>query len=168
MQTTTITLAHDAMQFSAGHFTIFSGTEREHLHGHNFTVEASVTGAVGPDGLHLNYSVYRRCIVKLCEALHERLLLPGHSPHLAIREQDHAIEVRFNADTFVFPKDDVLVLPLVNLSLEELSRYFSESIVKSLQCDVSKILRLDVRVFSKPRQSASHTWINESAKGSRD
>ena len=37
-RTTTLELYKEEMKFSAGHFTIFSATERENLHGHNFSV----------------------------------------------------------------------------------------------------------------------------------
>ena len=39
-QLTTIELSKEYLKFSAGHFTVFSATERERLHGHNFSVSA--------------------------------------------------------------------------------------------------------------------------------
>ena len=40
--TVTIRLAKENMKFSAAHFTIFSASERERLHGHNFRVEVDI------------------------------------------------------------------------------------------------------------------------------
>ena len=41
-----IELSKEYLNFSAGHFTIFSATERENLHGHNFQVRGAVTAAI--------------------------------------------------------------------------------------------------------------------------
>ncbi|MFP2903776.1 6-pyruvoyl trahydropterin synthase family protein [Pyxidicoccus sp. 3LFB2] len=54
-RTTTIELHKEEMKFSAGHFTIFSATHRENLHGHNFTVYVALTGAVVENGLLSDY-----------------------------------------------------------------------------------------------------------------
>ena len=40
---TTINICKEALKFSGAHFTIFSATDRERLHGHNFRVRAEVT-----------------------------------------------------------------------------------------------------------------------------
>ena len=45
-EATTLELCQEEMKFSAGHFTILSATERERLHGHNFTVYVAITGVV--------------------------------------------------------------------------------------------------------------------------
>ena len=47
----TIEISKDYLHFNAAHFTLFSATEREDLHGHTFYVAATVTSPVGDDGL---------------------------------------------------------------------------------------------------------------------
>ncbi|EQD50251.1 hypothetical protein B1A_13514, partial [mine drainage metagenome] len=37
MRSVEVDLSKERMKFSAGHFTVFSASERENLHGHNFT-----------------------------------------------------------------------------------------------------------------------------------
>ena len=39
----TIEIYKENMKFSAAHFTIFSDTHREHLHGHNYTAHVALT-----------------------------------------------------------------------------------------------------------------------------
>ena len=48
---TTIDILKEDIKFSAAHFTVFSATERERLHGHNFHVGLSVTAPVGSNGM---------------------------------------------------------------------------------------------------------------------
>ena len=92
---TTIELAKEAMKFSAGHFTIFSATERERLHGHNFSVQAHFTGELDDNGMMGDYKLYKRLLLAQCEALDEYLLLPGRSPHLRLRDQGEHIIAEF-------------------------------------------------------------------------
>jgi hypothetical protein len=49
---TVIEIQKEYLHFSAAHFTIFSATVRENLHGHNFHVGAQLSrrsGTLGPD-----------------------------------------------------------------------------------------------------------------------
>jgi hypothetical protein len=48
---TRIDISKEYPNFSAGHFTMFSATERENLHGHNFQVRCSVTAPPGDDSM---------------------------------------------------------------------------------------------------------------------
>ena len=45
-----IEIAKQALNFSAAHFTIFSATEREDLHGHNWQVECELTSTIDANG----------------------------------------------------------------------------------------------------------------------
>ncbi|TDI88420.1 MAG: 6-pyruvoyl tetrahydropterin synthase, partial [Chloroflexi bacterium] len=44
-------ITKDYLHFSAAHFTIFSATRRENLHGHNFDVGCVIETLIGSDGL---------------------------------------------------------------------------------------------------------------------
>jgi 6-pyruvoyltetrahydropterin/6-carboxytetrahydropterin synthase len=99
---TRIDISKEYLNFSAGHFTIFSATERENLHGHNFQVRCSVTAEVGEDGMAFDYVELKRVLKGLCDELDERVLLPAISPHLRLER-------------------DCLPVPIRNVTIEELS-----------------------------------------------
>ena len=82
----TIRLAKQNMKISAGHFTIFSATERERLHGHNFTVEVDIEARMLGNGMCFDYGHYKDRVVALCRELNEWVILPTRSPHLRIEE----------------------------------------------------------------------------------
>ena len=71
----TIEVGGESIKFCAAHFTIFSGDERERLHGHNFLVRVAVTAPVGADGLAFNYREIKTRIRDLCNELDEYTLL---------------------------------------------------------------------------------------------
>ena len=102
-----IEVAKQAMNFSAAHFTIFSATDREDLHGHNFQVACAVTAPVDDSGLMFDYAVIKKQIRALCDEIDEKMLLPALSPHLKILEEDDYTIAVFNGERIPFLPRDV-------------------------------------------------------------
>ncbi|MGH1373405.1 MAG: 6-pyruvoyl trahydropterin synthase family protein [Cellvibrionaceae bacterium] len=158
-QLTTIDIEKEYLHFSSAHFTIFSAQERERLHGHNFFVSVSVTAEVQDDGMCFNYNELKRTLRKQCEALDEYVLLPERSAHLSIVENPNYYKVDFAEDTMFFLKKDTLLLPIINVTIEELSRYFLEELRKdSRYGDNDAIQKIVLRVSSGPGQWGSASW----------
>ena len=123
-KTATIELYRNDMKFSAAHFTIFNAHERERLHGHNYYVKTRITAEYVEPGITYDYSDTRKKILALCRSLNEYLLLPANSPYLTISEKDDNYLVRYGEDNMQFLKSDTLLLPLENITGEELSHWF--------------------------------------------
>ena len=85
---TTIEISKDYLHFNSAHFTIFSATEREDLHGHTFYVRAYVTSPVDENGMAFDYNILKSRMMALCDHLDEKVLLPSLSPHLKLLEED--------------------------------------------------------------------------------
>lgn len=161
MRTSTIELFKEAMKFSAGHFTIFSANRRERLHGHNFSVYCALTGEVDANGLLGDYRFYKQRLLELCSGWNEVFLLPGRSPHLRIepRPEEGRIDAIFDGRAIPFLASDVLVLPVSNVTLEELSRVLLETILEDRETLArDRIHRVVVKVSSGPGQMASCEW----------
>ncbi len=154
----TIEIAKESHHFSAAHFTVFSPTERENLHGHNFQVEATFDGAVGDGGLCFDYNVPKSKLAELCDALDEVLLLPGKSPHLAILEEGETTVVEFAGERLSLPHRDVKTLPLRNVTVEELARWFLEELRRDERIAALPVSAMTLRVSSGPGQWARATW----------
>ena len=99
---TTIEICKEFMHFSAAHFTIFSQTERERLHGHNFRVAVRVVAPVDDNGLCFNYKIIKDHIRDLCIELDEYTLLPGNSPYLNIIRENAHYRVEFDGEYMLF------------------------------------------------------------------
>lgn len=160
-RTTVLHIRNQYLKFSAAHFTIFSATERERIHGHNFAVSAEITAAVGEDGLCFDYNVMKRRLRELCDALDEYVLLPGRSPHLEVERAGDAVHARFNGETLSFPTADTLVLPLANITSEELSWYLLEQMLEGEAASRYDLSEMVVTVASGAGQSASTRWDQE-------
>src|ERR1700733_14017533 len=126
----TIELFKERMGFSAGHFTIFSATLREKLHGHNYQLYISLTTEVNEKyGLTFDYRNYKNILYQKCRDLNETFLLPKFSPYLILEENKNYLYAIFNNERIPFLKTDVIVLPITNVTVEELSQWFLQELM---------------------------------------
>jgi 6-pyruvoyltetrahydropterin/6-carboxytetrahydropterin synthase len=155
----TIQLFKEEMKFSAAHFTIFTKDVRENLHGHNYYVSASYTTIVEDEGLTFNYLYYRDKICALCSELNKITLLAGNSKHLRFEESGDYWNVYFKEEKMIFLKRDVKILPITNVTVEELSNYFLTLLLADAnELDRHRIEKIKIKVFSGPGQSGSSIW----------
>lgn len=156
---TTIDIRKQYLHFSAAHFTIFSATERERLHGHNFRVAAKITGPVRDDGLCFDYAVFKDILRAICERFNEYTLIAEQSPYLRIESDEKFHYVTHNAITMPLLRTDTILLPLRNITIEELASYLLDDMLKdSGTLEKYSIQRLEVQVASGPDQWASSEW----------
>ncbi|MBB3168123.1 6-pyruvoyl trahydropterin synthase family protein [Simiduia aestuariiviva] len=156
---TTIEVNKEDMKFSAAHFTIFSGTERERLHGHNFRVSMSISSPANRNGLAFSYKILKDKIRALCDELDEYTLLPAKSPYLAIVEQGSQYQASFNGETLVFLKSDCKLLPIPNTTVEAFADYLLQRFLHDDDF-VSRhdIAQVEMKVSSGPGQWGSCIW----------
>jgi 6-pyruvoyltetrahydropterin/6-carboxytetrahydropterin synthase len=159
IRTSTIELFKEQMKFSAGHFTIFSSVIRENLHGHNYNVYASFKTIIEDEGLSFDYRFYKEKLYAICESLDETTLIPGNCKYLKIEENGDYYHIEFNHETMIFLKRDVTILPITNVSVEELSNWILQQLLLDKEeLKVNKIQKIKVKVFSGPGQSGSTEW----------
>lgn len=156
LRLTTLHIDKEAHKFSAAHYTIFSATERERLHGHNYSVSARIVAPMGDNGFAADYNVYKRRIAALCEGLDEYLVLAGNSPYQTIDDAGDNYRVSFNGEDMQFLKSDTLVLPISNATVEEFSYYLLQQLLDASAGDALE--ELEVSVASGPGQRASALW----------
>ncbi len=157
-QRTTIEISKEYLHFAAAHFTLFSATERENLHGHNFHVQLDATAPVGCDGLTFDYNVLKTALKAMCDALDEQVLMPGESPYLEVEDSDDYVTVVFAGERIPFLHRDITVLPLRNVTVEELAQYFLDSLRARNEIKELEIERLTLRCASGDGQWARAEW----------
>lgn len=149
----------DELTFCAGHFTIFSATEREHMHGHNYCVSVLFDIKITHNGLSFDYRHFKRKLIRLCEQLNTRFLLPTQSPYLSIKEENDYLIAHFNQKKLPFLKEDVVLLPLTNITIEELSYWFLQKILEEQsELDQLAVKAITVKVYNGPGQSGGACW----------
>ena len=153
---TTLYIDKESHKFSAAHFTIFSATDRERLHGHNYSVSAKIVAPMGDNGFSAVYNVYKNRLGTLCETLDEYMLLAGDSPHQQIEEDADCYRVTFAGVQMQFLRSDTLVLPIRNATVEEFSRYLLEGLLE-LSAD-DDLREVELCVASGPGQKGCASW----------
>jgi len=141
----------EEFSFSAGHFTIFSATEREQLHGHNYYVSIAFNLQISHNGLAFDYRHYKKKIQLLCDQLDRHFLLPSHSPYLKIEDQADYWIAHFNQKKLPFLKEDVVLLPLSNITIEELANWFLQTLLEeAVEIPTHGITGITIKVYNGP------------------
>ncbi len=160
MRAAKLTIHQTEFSFSAGHFTIFSATERETLHGHNYHVSVSFHVNIGDNGLSFDYRHYKRMIKQWCNSIDRHFLLPSKSPYLTIQEEGDYCVATFNHKKIPLLLEDVIVLPLTNITIEELAHWFLQHLLTEKETlQEHAIHGIDVDVYNGPGQSGRASWL---------
>jgi 6-pyruvoyltetrahydropterin/6-carboxytetrahydropterin synthase len=151
-------VAKENLKFNAAHFIAYPGF-RERLHGHNYRVTVRLEGDLGPDGYVIDFGLVKQATKRVCDALDEHTLLPVRSDCLRITEQGESVEVVYeDGSRFVFPRSDVMLLPIVHTSAEELARYVAGQVrAELLAVGARPWRRLEVSVAETSGQSATYS-----------
>lgn len=144
---TTLHLAKQNFKFSAAHFLIFDEKHAERLHGHNYQVKVDIkTPAeeeLHADGYFLDFNVFKKYIKDRLDQWDEMVLLPEKHQDMKFKKVDPSLEVRFRDRFYVFPSNEVCLLPVTNTSVEQLSRLLAEDFYNEFK----KYGVLKVRVY---------------------
>ena len=142
------------LKFSAAHFITFGG-KCERLHGHNYGVLVELVGELGEDKVVFDFTILKRLTREICQRLNHRFLLPLLNPHLQLTPSSDEWEVRFQQRRYVFPRQDVVELPIDNSTAERLAEYICGELRTMLvQYDLSRLHTIMVGVEEAPTQMA--------------
>lgn len=150
-----VVVAKDFLKFSAAHFMAYAGF-RERLHGHNYQVSVAISGTVGADGYVLDFGVVKRLTKEICAELDERMLVPAESDCLTVSHEGPTVVLVYeDGARFVFPESDVVLLPIVHASAEELAAYVLRRLRAGLkEHEVRGLGEIEVGVGEAPGQVA--------------
>ena len=138
--------------FSAAHFII--GHEKcEHLHGHNYRVGVTVEGEPDERGLIVDFLELKRILKQFCGRYDHHILLPENNPALKHLSEGASTRIAVHGREFEFPSEDVVWLPVVNTTVEELARVVADEVVRNLP--YPNVRRITVWVEESPGQSAT-------------
>lgn len=94
-----------------------------------------------------DFNAVKPIISQMTAELDEYVLLPKSSPFLEIVKSPSSVRVQYGKKEYVLPVEDVRVLPVVNVTAEELARYLADELVQRLRAvpTISSVLR-EVRI----------------------
>lgn len=157
MSTTTLHLAKQNFKFSAAHFLIFDENSAERLHGHNYQVcvdlETPSADQFEDSGYFVDFNVFKKFIKATLDGWDEMVLLPEKHPDMKFKKTEKSLEVTFRDRFYVFPLNEVLLLPVSNTSVEQFSRLLAGAFYKEFK--MHGVSKVQVYVEETPGQGAS-------------
>lgn len=152
---TCLKLAKDNLKFSAAHFLIFDKNKAEKLHGHNYQVEVLISfkeSQKETKGFQVDFSVLKKDIKKRLDQWDEVILLPAKQPDMKFKASGKSLHVYFRDRYYVFPKNEVIMLPVPNTSVEALSLLLAEDFYNMFS--KFKVIEVEVKVEETRGQGA--------------
>jgi 6-pyruvoyltetrahydropterin/6-carboxytetrahydropterin synthase len=112
--------------------TVFPDGSKEKLHGHNFNVSVALDLETVAFDTLLDLGVVKKAIEAQCREWNEHFLLGTKNPRLELVRTDGEVEFRLCGKRYVFPAEDVVLLPLDNVIVENLAIEFARRVVERL------------------------------------
>lgn len=162
-----IRVAKEAFKFSCAHMTVFPDGRKERLHGHNYYLELELEVRDASADRLIDFAGLKRACAELCAAWKERLLIGERTPGLVIaRDDGRELEFTLCGDRYVVPRGDALLLPVDNITTEQLARHAGDVLEERLRptWPPDTVTAMRVTVLEGPGQGATHTRKAESLR----
>lgn len=151
-----LTIAREQYKFSCAHMTVFPDGTKERLHGHNYTVAVALDVASVELAAMVPFAGIKVCLEELCAEWKEHVLLAERSPFLKIlRDEGGELELTLCGQRYVMPRQDALLLPIDNVSVEALAAHVAALLAERIAALSPNVLALEVTIEEVPGQGAS-------------
>ena len=130
------------IRFSSSH--LLSGHKKcGFLHGHTYAIHSWVYGEKDENGFIFDFSLLKSTLREIAEKLDHRILIPEKNENVVITNK----EIRINADgkSYVFPREDCVLLPIKNVTAENLAEYILEELLKNINLP-KNVKKIDIGV----------------------
>lgn len=151
-----VTVERQRLRFAAAHMATFYG-DCEPLHGHNYDLTLEIEGELTEDSWVWDFGDLKRKVKELADELDHKFLLQMKSPHLEITELEDGWQVGFKGRRYVFPKSDVLPLPITNSTAEQISEWIAGRLLEHYRPLTTSFRKLTVGVEESPGQTGWYT-----------
>jgi 6-pyruvoyltetrahydropterin/6-carboxytetrahydropterin synthase len=149
-----IRIWREQFKFSCAHMTVFPDGTKERLHGHNYQLGVELEVESVAFEKMIPFVGVKAELGALCKAWKERVMIAERNPHLEVMSRAPEVELRLCGARYVFPVEDVLFLPIDNISVEALAAHAAELLHQRLQL---KVKRFSVTCEESPGQGSTCT-----------
>ena len=150
----------DYIGFSSGHFITYDGHQCETLHGHNYRARITLEGSLDENFYVVDFVRIKRMMKKICDELDHRVMLPLHNPLIELEQREDSISVRYKHRRFLFPREDIVLLPIPNTTAEMLAQHICGRALEELHAlGVSHLSWIEIEVEESAGQSAAYREV---------
>jgi 6-pyruvoyltetrahydropterin/6-carboxytetrahydropterin synthase len=157
-----ITIARPQYKFSCAHMTVFPDGTKERLHGHNYTVSVALDVASVELAAMIPFAGIKASLEALCQDWKEHVLLAERSPFMKILRDEGGnegeggeLELTLCGKRYVMPREDALLLPIDNVSVEALAAHIVAILSERIAGLSANVQAIEVTIEEVPGQGAS-------------
>jgi 6-pyruvoyltetrahydropterin/6-carboxytetrahydropterin synthase len=147
-----IAIAREQYKFSCAHMTVFADGTKERLHGHNYTIAIELEIERIEIAAMLPFAPVKAALAELCAAWKEHVLLAANNPFFEIVRDDDELEFKLCGERYVLPRQDALLLPIDNISVEALAAHVASLLGARIAAPGARSLAITVE--ESPGQGA--------------
>lgn len=150
----------DYIGFSSAHFITYEGHQCETLHGHNYRARIALEGPVDENFYVMDFVRIKRMMKRICDELDHRVMLPLQNPLIELEQSEESITACYKHRRFVFPHDDVVLVPIPNTTAEMLAQHICGRALEELHnLGVERLSWIEIEVEESPGQSAVYREV---------
>jgi len=101
------------------------------LHGHDYAINMSIEGDLGPDGVILDFISVKEFLRGIASELDHRVLIPNRDPGVAVNKE--IVKYKVGDKEFVFPKSDCILLDIDVASAETLATFVLQRVLDKVK-----------------------------------
>jgi 6-pyruvoyltetrahydropterin/6-carboxytetrahydropterin synthase len=140
-----VVLNSSSIKFSACHF-LKEPSQCSRLHGHNYYVSVEISHSLDENHFVVDFLELKEELASIVEPMDHYILIPTDSKDLQIKEDKESVEIITSNKRYIFPRDDILFLPLSATTSELMAKYIHSKL---------KEIYPDKKILIKVRESRS-------------
>ncbi|MFW9938965.1 MAG: 6-pyruvoyl tetrahydropterin synthase family protein [Candidatus Thorarchaeota archaeon] len=117
------------IKFSACHF-LKEPLKCSRLHGHNYYVSVEISSDLDENYFVVDFIELKKNVKSIVKPLDHSILIPKNSTYLTIKEENDSVEILTNNKKYVFPRSEIVYLPLSATTSELLAKYIHDNLKK--------------------------------------
>jgi 6-pyruvoyltetrahydropterin/6-carboxytetrahydropterin synthase len=149
-----VRIEKDYTVFCAGHFITYDGHECEPLHGHNYQVAVALEGPLDENAYVYDFTRLKRALRTVVDRLDHRMLLPAKSELIRVTQSGSEVQASYRDKRYVFPRSDVVLLPIPNTTAEMLAWWIARELKQGLGSLPRGFTAIEVEVDESSGQRA--------------
>ncbi|MDH3365260.1 MAG: 6-pyruvoyl tetrahydropterin synthase family protein [Thermoplasmata archaeon] len=131
------------------------------LHGHDYAINATVFGNIGPEGVIMDFISVKEFLRKIAAELDHKVLIPMRDT--GVKRKGGSIQYSTNGKEYMFPEEDCALLDVGVASAEELANFVLGRVREKVHFPES-VTRVEIGVDEGEGQGA-WTGIDLDARG---
>jgi 6-pyruvoyltetrahydropterin/6-carboxytetrahydropterin synthase len=100
------------------------------LHGHSYAIHCKVYGKKNEEGMVLDFNTLKSNLREIADTLDHKVLIPEKNRYVKVLKEE--VEICKDSKRYVFPLQDCALLPIENVTAENLSEYILQELLDKM------------------------------------